>query len=207
MLQTPGYARAVTRMGNPPATEQEIDRRVQLRMERQQVLHTADAPRLWAVMDESALRRQVGGSDVMREQLEHLLRMSNLPNITLQILPLQDAVPAATGAPVTLLRFAEPVLSDVVYLEQLSGAVYLSRRDDGDRYWRLMDELATAAQEPDRTAAILCRILDLAGTERGSTVPDEDTGTYTRFMERLTAKALHPNRTEEVLGSLIANSS
>ncbi|AZQ33227.1 XRE family transcriptional regulator [Streptomyces cyaneochromogenes] len=207
LLQTPEYARAVIRMGNPTATEQDIDRRVQLRMKRQQLLHTADAPRLWAVVDESALRRPVGGSDVMREQLEHLLRMSNLPNIALQILPLQEAVTADIGAPVTVLRFAEPVLSDVVYLEQLSGAVYLSRWDDGNRYQSLLDQLATAAEKPHRTADILCRILDLAGTAPGSTVPDADTGAYTRFMERLTAKAPHPNRTEEILDSLIANSS
>ncbi|MEV0634386.1 helix-turn-helix transcriptional regulator [Streptomyces sp. NPDC050619] len=206
LLQTAHYARAVIRTGHPTATDQDIDRQVRLRMERQQLLHTADAPKLWAVIDESALRRQVGGSTVMREQLEHLMRMSDLPNVTLQILPLRTGVHADVGAPVTILRFAEPALSDVVYLEQLSGSVYLSSGDDGNGYRSLMDQLATAAEEPRHTADILCRILERAGTARGSTVPDADTGAYTRFMERLTAEAPHPNSTEEILDNLIANS-
>ncbi|WP_208885096.1 helix-turn-helix domain-containing protein [Streptomyces sp. PBH53] len=204
LLQTAEYARAITRVGNPWASDQEIDRRVQLRIKRQRLLQTADAPKLWALLDESVLRRQVGGSTVMRDQLRHLMRMSQRPNVTLQILPLQAYVHPDISAPVTVLQFAEPALPDVVYLEQLSGATYLSSSHASDSYRRLMDQLTVAAEKPHHTEDILYGILDRAGTAQVSTVPDADTRVYTEFMERISADAPPPKFTEEILGDLIA---
>jgi transcriptional regulator with XRE-family HTH domain len=204
LLQTAEYARAIIRVGNPRASDQEIDRRVQLRMKRQQILHTADAPRLWALLDESVLRRQVGGSAVMREQLRHLMQMSQMPNVTLQILPLQADVHVDIGAPVTILQFAEPALPDVIYLEQLSGATYLSSGHDSDNYRRLMDQLATVAEKPHHTEEIVHGILERAGTAYVRMVPDADRRVYTEFMEQLSADAPPPNFTAEILDDLIA---
>ncbi len=155
LLQTEGYARAVTRLGYPNSPSQEIDRRVALRMTRQKLLTTPDPPRLWAVMDEAALRRPLGGPEVMREQLEHLLKAARLPNVTLQVAPFSVGGLAAAGGPVTILRFAEPDLPDIVYLEQLTSALYLDKQDEVDTYLSVMDRLCAEAETPDRTVAFI----------------------------------------------------
>ena len=155
LLQTEGYARAVTRLGYPNSPSQEIDRRVALRMTRQKLLTTPDPPRLWAVMDEAALRRPLGGPEVMREQLEHLLKAARLPNVTLQVAPFSVGGLAAAGGPVTILRFAEPDLPDIVYLEQLTSALYLDKQDEVDTYLSVMDRLCAEAETPDGTVAFI----------------------------------------------------
>ncbi|MBL1069217.1 DUF5753 domain-containing protein, partial [Streptomyces sp. 7-21] len=125
LLQTPDYARACVRLGHPRATEREVDRRVELRLRRQELLQRPHAPKLWAVVDEAALRRPLGGPRAMRQQLDHLRTMAERPNITLQIAPFRIGGVAAAGGPVTILRFQEPDLPDIVYLEQLNSALYL----------------------------------------------------------------------------------
>jgi transcriptional regulator with XRE-family HTH domain len=117
LLQTRDYARAVTRLAH--TRPEEIERRVELRVQRQRLLSRDPAPKLWAVIDESALRRSVSTDvEVLREQLRHLLRMNERPNISLQFVPLSRGGHAAAGGSFTMLRFALPDLPDVVYLER-----------------------------------------------------------------------------------------
>jgi transcriptional regulator with XRE-family HTH domain len=141
LMQTQAYARAVILPSSAHAPAGEIDRRVSLRMQRQQLLTQPGAPQLWAVLDEAALRRSPGGPPVMRAQLEHLLQLGDLPNVTLQIVPLRAGPPAAAGGPFTILRFPEPDLPDLVYIEQLSSALYLDQPDDVTDYLTVMDQL------------------------------------------------------------------
>ena len=155
LLQTEDYARAVIRLGHPDASESRVQRLVELRMARQRLLDRPEAPRLWAVIDEAAVRRPFGGPEVMREQLEHLVRVAELPNVTLQVARFHVSHHAAAGTPVTILRFPEPDLPDVVYLEQLTSAVYLDKRDDVDRYGLVMERLCTSADTPQESTRFL----------------------------------------------------
>lgn len=159
LLQTADYARAVTQLGHPRASADEVERRVELRVQRQDLLTVQDAPRLWAVIDEASLRRSPGGPEVMADQLRHLLAMSELPNVTLQIAPFSLGGLAAAGGPITVLRFQEPDLPDIVYLEQLTSALYLDKRDDVDHYLAVMDRLSAQAESPRESLAILERLL------------------------------------------------
>ena len=146
LLQTEGYARAVILIANAHAPAEEIDRRVSVRMKRQQLLTQPDGPQVWAVLDEAALRRWPAGPEVMRAQLKHLLQVTELPNVTLQIAPFDVGPHAAAGGPFTILRFPEPDLPDMVYLEQLNSAVYLDHPDDVIDYVTVMDQLAVRAR-------------------------------------------------------------
>jgi transcriptional regulator with XRE-family HTH domain len=160
LLQTEEYARAVMVLGHPRASAREIDRRVSLRMERQSLLTRVGAPRLWVVLDEAALRRPIGGMDVMRAQLRHLIDVARLPGVTLQVAPFSAGGLAAAGGPVTILRFLEPDLPDIVYLEQLTSALYLEKRDDVDNYLTVMDRLCAEAEPPKSSERILREIID-----------------------------------------------
>jgi hypothetical protein len=159
LLQTEDYAHAVVRLGYSDASDEEVERRVQLRTTRQRRFTSPGAPTLWAVLDEAVVRRPLGGRDVMRRQLKHLIAMSELPNVTLQIVPFGAGGHAAAGGPFTILRFAEPGLSDVVYLEQLTSALYLDKPTDVDTYMRAMNNLCITAARPDDTARLLTGIL------------------------------------------------
>ncbi len=159
LLQTEDYMRAVIG-GMLDELPEEAERRVTLRLTRQELLARADAPRLWAVIDETALRRPVGGRKVMRAQLERLVEAAQLPNVTLQILPLAaGAHPAMVGA-FSILRFADAELPDVVYLEHLAGALYLDRREDVAQYLHVMESVSVRAAQPDQTASILGQIAE-----------------------------------------------
>jgi transcriptional regulator with XRE-family HTH domain len=159
LLQTEDYARAVILIANAHAPAEEIDRRVSVRMRRQHLLTQPDAPELWAVLDEAALRRSPDGRTVMRAQLEHLLEITDLPNVTLQIVPFHVGAHAAAGGPFTILRFPEPDLPDLVYLEQLNSALYLDQSDDVIDYVTVMDQLCiqaeTGAASQDMLSALL----------------------------------------------------
>jgi transcriptional regulator with XRE-family HTH domain len=146
LMQTEDYARAVILIANSHAPAAEIDRRVSIRMKRQQLLTQPDAPEVWAVLDEAALRRAPGGRMVMRAQLEHLLQITDLPNVTLQIVPFDVGPHAAAGGPFTILRFSEPDLPDLVYLEQLHSALYLDQPDDVISYTTVMNQLCVQAE-------------------------------------------------------------
>jgi len=138
---------------------EELERRISLRMTRQRVLSRPEPAYLWAVIDEGVLRRSLGGRDVMRDQLEHLVSCSKQPNITLQVMSFGGGY-AAEGGAFSILRFAEPDLSDVVYIEQLTGAMYLDKPSDVDQHLDAMDRLCVDSAPPEDTPAILDRILE-----------------------------------------------
>ena len=154
LLQTEGYARALIRLGNA-ATEDDVMRRAEARLSRQEILTREIPPRLWAVMDEGALRRSIGGKAVMREQIRHLIDMCDHPAVTLQILPFQIGAHPAMGGPFTILRFSEPDLRDVVYIEQLTSALYLDKAAEVDSYLEVMEQLCLQAEPAAKTPEIL----------------------------------------------------
>jgi hypothetical protein len=160
LLQTEAYMRAVMQGAQLDDSPEELERRVALRMARQALLTRVDAPHVWAVVDEAALRRPVGSREVMRAQLERLVEATKLPNITLQVLPFGAGVhPAMVGA-FTILRFADEELPDVVYVEHLTNALYLDKRDDVDQYLRVMESICVRSAAPDKTAETLNRIVE-----------------------------------------------
>jgi len=160
LLQSEEYARAVIMLGHAGVPTAELSRRVELRMTRQHVLTRPHPVRLWAVVDEAALRRPIGGADVMRGQLEHLMTMTKLPHVTLQVIPFQAGGHAASGGAFSILRFPDQQLPDVVYTEQLTSALYLDRREDVDSYLEAMERLCVDADPPSRTHDILDEILN-----------------------------------------------
>jgi Domain of unknown function (DUF5753)/Helix-turn-helix domain len=160
LLQTPDYARAVLAREHSTASPAEIERRVALRRSRQRVLARPDPPQFWAVLDEAVLRREVGGRDVMRAQLRALREAAALPHVRLQILPFERSAPAPAGFPYAILRFAEPELADVVYIEQLTSAVYLDKPADVEHYALAMERACIDAAPPERTPALLGLELD-----------------------------------------------
>jgi transcriptional regulator with XRE-family HTH domain len=159
LLQTEGYARAVTLLGHADAPAAEIDRRVRLRMARQLVLAKPDPPNLWAVLDEAVLRRPAGSPAVMRAQLEHLIEVATQPNVTIQIIPFKAGGHAAAGGAFSILRFAEPDLPDVVYLEQLTSALYLDKPEILDRYLTVMERVCMEAAPPAASIGVIEDIL------------------------------------------------
>lgn len=163
LLQTPEYARAVILLGHAGATPDEIDRRVELRRQRQQILDRLEPPQLWAVIDEAVLRRPIGGVDVMRAQIEALIEAAKKPNVRLQIIPFNAGGHAAAGGPFAILRFPEPELPDVVYVEQLTSAIYLDKRDDVDHYAIAMERVCIDAEPPNHTQEILGKLLHEVG--------------------------------------------
>jgi hypothetical protein len=162
LLQTPDYARAVVQLGRGERVlpEAELERLVTLRSSRQEILTRDERPaRLWAVVDEAVLRRPIGGWAVLRAQLEYLVEASRKPNVTLQILPFSGGGYAATGGAFSLLRFGDADLPDIVYIEHLTSAVYLDKREDLDEYVVTMDSLSIAASTPRQTQNLLASII------------------------------------------------
>jgi hypothetical protein len=148
LFQTQDYARAVTLLGHRSAPPSEIERRVGLRMMRQELLTRPAPPRIWSVMDESVLRRPFGSPEVMRAQLNRLIEAAALPHVTLQVVPFASGGHAGASGAFTVLRFNEPDLPDVVYIEQLTGAVYLDQRPDVEHYLEVADQLSGEALTP-----------------------------------------------------------
>lgn len=152
LLQTEEYTRSVVALGHENA---EAARRVELRRRRQEILDRPGAPTLWAVIDEAVLHRPIGGQQVLRAQLDHLVEVSGKPNVTIQVLPYAAGGHAAAGSSFTMLRFAEPELPDIVYLEQLTSALYLDRQQDLELYRQVMDRLSVQAEPPERSREMM----------------------------------------------------
>jgi transcriptional regulator with XRE-family HTH domain len=165
LLQTADYARAVIRLDRrrgafqAPGWERRVERRTELRLERQRILRQARPARLWAVIDEAALRRPVGGPAVLRGQLGHLVAMSELPHVTIQVMPFHAGGHAAAGGPVSMVRLPGGAFADVVYLEQLASAVYPTRPAEVEQYLHLMNRLAVQAEHPGASRELLHRML------------------------------------------------
>ncbi|MFJ8955218.1 DUF5753 domain-containing protein [Streptomyces sp. NPDC102381] len=157
LLQTEAYARAVIREGPGGRREEDIDRHVAVRLERQQILTAGNAPQVHAVLDESALRRR-GESRVMSDQLHHLIEVSERENVRLQIMPLSaGGCPSGAGS-FSILRLAEPEPADIVYLEQLTSALYLDSRSDVAQYEMAMAELQQNSLTPQQSRDLLRRL-------------------------------------------------
>jgi len=151
LLQTEAYATAVLALGDIPRDE--MERHVLLRKERQR--RFADGQlRLWAILDEEALRRPVGDATVMRGQLEHLIAASEHPNLILQIIPRGTGGYAAPGT-FSILRFPDDEMPDIVYVEQLTSALYLDKRHEVDRYLLAMERMSILALDPTATADLI----------------------------------------------------
>ncbi|ADI12141.1 putative DNA-binding protein [Streptomyces bingchenggensis BCW-1] len=156
LLQTEDYARAIMRTGAVGQVDpEESERHVALRMERQTLITREDAPHLWVVMDETVLRRPVGTPEVMRGQIDRLLTATERPNVTLQIAEFSSGHHPGTYGPFVLFRFAVPELPDMVYVEYLTGAVYLDERVEVASHLEVLDRMAAQAATARRTKEIL----------------------------------------------------
>jgi transcriptional regulator with XRE-family HTH domain len=160
LLQTEEYARQMSRGGPRELDREDIERRVQVRMERQRILTREDRPRLWAVIDEAVIRRVVGGPDVMAEQLRHLIECNEQGKTTLQVVPFSAGAHAGTTGPFIILDFPEPTDRSVVYVETLAGDLYLEERADVDRYTLAFDRLLAAALHPDDSVRLVQQAAD-----------------------------------------------
>ncbi|HEX9538535.1 MAG TPA: helix-turn-helix transcriptional regulator [Streptosporangiaceae bacterium] len=156
LLQTEEYARTVIAAGTVGGDHEGTERNVALLMARQPLLTGDDPPRLWAVLDEAALRRTVGGAGLMRLQLDHLLDLARLPNVAIQVIPFGAGAHPAMGRPFVILAFPERADPDVVYLEDLTSALYVEDVDEVDRYNMFFNHLrATALSFEDSAARIM----------------------------------------------------
>jgi transcriptional regulator with XRE-family HTH domain len=159
LLQTEEYTRAVVAQGMSDPPEGEIQRRVELRMRRQRILYQPNPPRLWAVIDEAALWRPIGGSEVARAQLRALHEAARQDNITVQVMPFRVGGHAGEAGAFTILRFPEPALPDIAYIEQLTGAMYLEKDDDLDHYTAAMERLCVQSASPEESMDLISKIM------------------------------------------------
>jgi transcriptional regulator with XRE-family HTH domain len=159
-LQVEGYIRAVSLAGLRVPQDEELERRVALRLKRQERLTSDDAPKVWAVLNEGAIRREIGGQEIMREQLGHLIAMSRLHHMNILVLPFSAGAHPAMHGPCTVLRFPEPADPDVVYVQYRRGSVYLEDPSDVDDYLELFEHLRSRALSPDESRALIARVAD-----------------------------------------------
>jgi hypothetical protein len=159
LFQTEDYARAVALLGHKAVPGEEIDRRVSVRMKRQDLLGRPGSPQLWSVMDEAVLRRPVGGRRVMRAQVERLIEVARLPHVAIQVVPFRRGGHAAVGGSFAVLRFAEAEVPDAVYIEHLTSALYLEKRSDVEHYMEVMNVLSAQALSPAATERFLRQVI------------------------------------------------
>jgi len=159
LLQTEDYARTMIRSATMNGSHEDVERKVALRMARQPALTRDDPPMLWTVVDEAALRRRVGGTELMRAQLEHVLELSGLKNVAMQVIPFGAGAHPAMGRPFVILVFPERVDPDVVYLEDLTSTLYLEDVDEVDRYNVFFNHLRATALSFEDSAALITSVL------------------------------------------------
>ena len=155
LFQTGDYARAVTQLGHKAAPGSEIDDRVSVRLKRQALLSRPEPPVIWSVIDEGVLRRRVGGPRVMRAQLRHLIEAAAMPHVIFQVVPFGLGAHAGAAGSFTVLRFAEQDLPDVIYIEQLTSAIYLEQRVDVEHYLEVINQLSGEALTPAATVRFM----------------------------------------------------
>jgi transcriptional regulator with XRE-family HTH domain len=159
LLQTESYIRAITAASFPAATSDYAERTVALRLARQQLLHRASPPGYWVVMDETVLRRPIGGRHVMRDQLTHLIQSAEQPEVTIQVIPFAAGWHPALYGMFNIFRFPGDELPDIVYSEALTGAYYLNKPDETARYAQALDTMCAQATTPEQTITILRDIM------------------------------------------------
>lgn len=158
LLQTNDYATALMRVGFPNESKEDVARRVALRTRRQDLLAKSDAPAIWAILDETVLRRPVGGAEVMRAQIDRLHEVLDMPKVRIQVMRFGvGAHPGAFG-PFHHFRFGFSELPDVIYTESLAGAVYVDRPGDVVTYLEVLDRMSVQAEPVARTRAILAEL-------------------------------------------------
>jgi transcriptional regulator with XRE-family HTH domain len=158
LLQTEDYARAVIGAGLPGARPEDIEPRVEVRMQRQDVLRNDSPLELWAIVDEAALRRQAGGPAVMQAQLRHLLDAVKLPNITLQVIPFSVGAHAGMPGSFVFMQFAEATIPYVIYLDSMAGDLFLEAEADVRRYRLAFEHLRAVAVSPDASRALVAAL-------------------------------------------------
>lgn len=158
LLQTPAYARALALATKPDSTDAELDKQVELRRKRQQRVTDDDPPTMHAVLNEAVLLRRVGGADVMREQLMHLVELAKVSHVTLQVLPFEAGAHPAMTAPFLMLGFAEEPGMNTVYLENGRGSLYLEKPADLERYGAMFDQLTRLALDPQASVNAIATV-------------------------------------------------
>jgi transcriptional regulator with XRE-family HTH domain len=153
LLQTPEYALAVAQGDDQLTDPHVVRRRTELRLARQELLTYPEAPTVWAILEEAVLHRQVADRAVMCGQLQHLGALAERPNVQIQIIPFDAPTGVTTGSPFTHLRFDPPSLPEIVYLEHGSGALYLDKEKETERYRSILDVLLNAADCPEVSLA------------------------------------------------------
>jgi transcriptional regulator with XRE-family HTH domain len=160
LLQTEDYARAVIGGVLPMASEHEVEQRVRARVDRQHLLSKSKPLKLWAIVDEAALHRQVGGPEVMRAQLAHLITAAGQPHVTFQVIPFGAGAHAGMPGSFVLMDFPNPADPDVVHVDSLAGDLFLEKEAELRRYRLLFEHLRAVASSPDHTTTMLAALTD-----------------------------------------------
>ncbi|MFF1548693.1 helix-turn-helix domain-containing protein [Streptomyces sp. NPDC058291] len=159
LLQTRQYAEALISGALPETAHTEIEKRVQVRMRRQERVSSGENPlRLWSVMDESALRRVVGSRELMREQLEHLVEQSQLPHVTVQVIPFDMGAHPGLNGQYAILEFPDTADSSVVYIEGVTSDLYLEKPNDVQKYSVMYEHLRAQALNVDQSRQFIADI-------------------------------------------------
>ncbi len=159
LLQTEAYVRAITAASFPAENAEDSERRVALRLARQDLLKRPAPPEYWVVLEETVLRRPIGGPQVMRGQIEHLIECAARPDVTIQVLPFAAGWHPAMYGMFNIFRFPDDTLPDVVYSEALTSAYYLNKPEETTQYTEALDRMGAQAATPDQTVTILRQIL------------------------------------------------
>ncbi len=162
LLQTEDYARAVIRAGQARPDPEALERRVAARMARQEILTRTDPPEIWAILDEPVVSRPVGGAEIMREQLRHIIELSTRPNttLTIQVLPLSVGAHPGMNGPFVILEFQGPKDPPMVYLETATDGLYLEEPSDIERYTLRFSHLVARALGPDESRTMIADLAD-----------------------------------------------
>jgi transcriptional regulator with XRE-family HTH domain len=160
LLQTKEYALAVVGSSKVWEDRDEVEKFVQVRAARQAILSREDPVTFWAILGEAVLHQRVGGTDVTRNQLHHLVEMASRPNITIQVLPFTAGATTGMYGPFTTLRFAGPGVTEVVYLENLTGGLYLEHEDEVRRYDLAFNHLRASALPTDDSMRLIATAAD-----------------------------------------------
>lgn len=158
LLQVEGYARAIFESGDPPIDSATVERRIEARIRRQALLTQHQAPLLYCIVDEAALRRAVGGPAVMRAQLARIIEAAALPKVTFQIIPFDIGAHPGLDSNFVILEFAKPIVNDIVYVEGAVGNIYLESAADLERYKRIFSRLQSIALAPEGSVAMVAKI-------------------------------------------------